>query len=219
MKHEATNRPKCKISGCGKNAVSLNLCCKHYNRFRSHGDANAYSAYDPNEFIDNGDGSYSIILKDKKGNPVAAAIIDSESLTDVIGHKWGLSTNGYATTGKKPLHRFLIPDKKGHYTDHIDRDKMNNRMSNLRTVTPTESAINIGLKAHNTSGFIGVSFNSYRKKWEAYIKVNGKQKHLGIFNDANAAIVTRLKAEAHHFGEFAPQKHIMSEYGIHNDAI
>lgn len=72
--------------------------------------------------------------------------------------------------------------------DHIDRDKKNNRIENLRAATQAENIQNVGIKSTNKSGRIGV-FASGRKRnpWRAQITVNGKKKYLGIFSDKEEA--------------------------------
>jgi hypothetical protein len=71
--------------------------------------------------------------------------------------------------------------------DHIDGDRSNNRIDNLRTATHAQNHQNKGLQRDNNSGKHGVSWNKRQAKWEAYIKVNGKQIHLGTFDDLEAA--------------------------------
>lgn len=98
--------------------------------------------------------------------------------------------------------------------DHIDRDPMNNRRSNLRKATRSQQGMNRKRQSNNTSGFIGVYWNKREKKWVAALKINGKQKPLGYFLNKDDAIKARLRAEKEYFGEFAPQRHLFKEYGI-----
>ena len=74
----------------------------------------------------------------------------------------------------------------GHFpendTDHINGDKADNRIINLRKATRSENEANKGKPITNTSGYKGVSWHKADKKWMAYIKVNKKQKNLGSFN-------------------------------------
>lgn len=72
-------------------------------------------------------------------------------------------------------------------------------------------------KKNNTSGFIGVSWDSSYNKWKSYIRVDGKKKNLGRFANKNDAVKVRLQAEAEYYGEFAPQRHLFEEYGIINN--
>ncbi len=98
--------------------------------------------------------------------------------------------------------------------DHIDRNPMNNRRSNLREATRSQQGMNRNKQSNNTSGFIGVYWNKRENKWVASLKINNKQKHIGYFVNKNDAIMARLNAEYKLFGEFAPQRHLFEQYGI-----
>lgn len=100
------------------------------------------------------------------------------------------------------------------YYDHINRNPLDNRKSNLRQASTQENARNRSVPSNNTSGFIGVSWDKDAEKWRAFIKINGKNKWLGRFINKEDAIVARLKAEKEYFGEFAPQRHLFEKYGI-----
>ena len=71
--------------------------------------------------------------------------------------------------------------------DHINRNKIDNRIENLRISTPSHNCQNRDIRSNNTSGYKGVSYNIQNKKWMAYIGINGKQKHLGYFTTAEEA--------------------------------
>lgn len=74
--------------------------------------------------------------------------------------------------------------------DHIDQDKLNNRIENLRDVTQAENTKNQRITTRNNSGYIGVSWSRENKKWNAYIKLNKKKIHLGYFiNKEDAASI------------------------------
>jgi len=89
--------------------------------------------------------------------------------------------------------------------DHINRNIRDNRISNLRYVTHGENGINRNIFRNNKSGVTGVSFNKKAKKWQAYIKVNRKDCHLGYFHKLKNAAQARYDAEVKHgFTEFNP---------------
>ena len=105
----------------------------------------------------------------------------------------------------------LIVDK---YYDHYDRNALNNRKYNLRKVTANENAQNATLRIDNKSGFSGVYWHKKQQRWHAYIRDNGKRKHIGSFLDKQDAIKARLKAELEYYKDSAPQRHLFKEYGI-----
>jgi hypothetical protein len=90
----------------------------------------------------------------------------------------------------------------GHI-DHIDRDPSNNRPENLREASNQQNAFNRKLKATNTSGYRGVSWNPRLRKFTASISRHGKSKHLGVFDDAAEAALARDAAVRASDGEFA----------------
>lgn len=79
--------------------------------------------------------------------------------------------------------------------DHIDGNRINNRICNIRDVTHIENSKNSALSKRNTSGCTGVYFCNNLKKWYARISYNGAVKHLGYFDRINEAITTRKEAE------------------------
>src|SRR3990167_4588625 len=87
--------------------------------------------------------------------------------------------------------------------DHIDLDKMNYRISNLRIATRSQQQANTRCSRVNTSGYKGVTWNAGRHKWQAQIKVDGKMHYLGLFDQPEAAHAVYAAAATEHFGEFA----------------
>lgn len=79
--------------------------------------------------------------------------------------------------------------------DHINGDKTNNTIANLRKVSRSENLRNAKMKSNNTSGHNGVSWDTRKSKWVAMIGFDGKQKHLGYFANIANAIAARKVAE------------------------
>jgi HNH endonuclease/AP2 domain len=87
--------------------------------------------------------------------------------------------------------------------DHINGNKADNRLCNLRHCKPSQNRMNRGVPAHNTSGKKGVSFRKERGKWRAEIHISGKKRHLGYFETAELAHAAYYKAATEHYGKFA----------------
>lgn len=87
--------------------------------------------------------------------------------------------------------------------DHKDGDRSNNKWSNLRIATHQQNVLNAKLACNNTSGFKGVSWHKAANKWSAYIILNLKKKHLGLFETAEEAHQAYLKAARMAHPEFA----------------
>ncbi|VVE54159.1 HNH endonuclease [Pandoraea terrigena] len=86
--------------------------------------------------------------------------------------------------------------------DHIDMDKQNNRIANLRIVGRSENSINRRINANNTSGYRGVTYNRKARKWQAKIGRYGV-KNLGFFDTAEEAAHEFNKAAIRLHGEYA----------------
>jgi hypothetical protein len=110
----------------------------------------------------------------------------------------GITLNG--KTKKYLLHRILVALREGReinglQVDHIDGNGLNNRSDNLRLVTQQENLKNQKLRSDNDSGYQGVGWHKPRQKWRAYITVDGKLEHLGLFDKLEDAIAARQQAE------------------------
>ena len=79
--------------------------------------------------------------------------------------------------------------------DHIDRDRTNNKICNLRISNAADNAHNCSIRKNNTSGVHGVSFDKRSGKWLAKICINRKQIFLGHFERIEDARIARVNAE------------------------
>lgn len=80
-----------------------------------------------------------------------------------------------------------------HEIDHINRCRSDNRLLNLREATSSQNNWNYSLSIKNTSGFIGVSYDKFHKKYKASIRAYDKQHHIGYFDTANDAHIAYMK--------------------------
>ena len=83
----------------------------------------------------------------------------------------------------------IFDSSPNNYIDHINRNPSNNSTENLRIVTQQQNNFN----RSNTKGYC---WNKLTKKWQAQIKVNRKQIHLGRFKNEEDARAAYLKAKA-----------------------
>lgn len=136
-----------------------------------------------------------------------STIVDDDMFEYLNQWKWHFHT-GYAGRhlylggGRKHpkrkflfLHQLINNTPKGFETDHINRDKLDNRRNNLRTVTHSQNQHNITKQKNNKSGYNGVSFYSRTQKWRVYITVNNKYVFIGEYLNKIDAINARLQAE------------------------
>lgn len=80
--------------------------------------------------------------------------------------------------------------------DHIDRDKKNNKIGNLRLATRSQNNENMVAQANNnSSGMRGITFDKSRGKWAASLKWNGRYVLSGRYDTLEEAIAARKRAE------------------------
>jgi len=79
--------------------------------------------------------------------------------------------------------------------DHINGNGLDNRIINLRDVTPEENARNQCVNIRNVGGILGVSFNKSRDRWQSCISDKGVNIHLGWHKDLFSAACARKSAE------------------------
>jgi len=195
---------QCKEVGCSDPSVSNGLCSKHYQQVNKHGHTHR-TIYDPNIFEIDGDLCLIHIFY-KDGGLKCKVKIDSNDLKNVNTLKWTIGSHGYAenVTTRTLLHRLIlghIPD--GYEVDHINRDKLDNRDCNLRIVSRTQNAANIGINIANKSGFKGVCWVSRAKKYVTQVSKDGERLFHGYFDNKIDAARAYDKHALKAFGEFA----------------
>lgn len=87
--------------------------------------------------------------------------------------------------------------------DHISKDRLDNRKSNLRTVSKSQNSLNTKLRKDNKSGCRGISWDKERNKWFVRIAVNRKNIALGRYKDIGDAINAYNEAAKKYHGKFA----------------
>lgn len=135
----------------------------------------------------------------------AVVLVDDEDERLLEDHHWWISERGYVVADidskRVRLHRLVLGPERGEVVDHIDGDKLNNVKANLRRCHQRDNARNAKISMDNTTGFKGVS--RFRGRFRAYITVNRKQKHLGLFDDPGEAHAAYCKAADELHGAFA----------------
>lgn len=78
--------------------------------------------------------------------------------------------------------------------DHINHNRSDNRIDNLREVSNQENNQNCSRKITNKSGYTGISWDKVNNKWRSSIFYNGKSYNLGRYNLLEDAINARKLA-------------------------
>lgn len=122
------------------------------------------------------------------------------------------STGGYRAVyvpgaGQFTEHRLVWLYVYGHFPpddiDHINGDRTDNRINNLRLATRSQNNMNARKRTVNKSGFKGVSWHSGAHKWRATIMLDRHQTHLGFYDAPELAHAAYVAAAQKHFGDFA----------------
>jgi len=87
--------------------------------------------------------------------------------------------------------------------DHIDGNRSNNKIENLREVTKSENAQNRKTPINNTSGVKGVCWHKATKKWYVQLQVNKKNKYFGTYDDLELAQLVAIEARDKYHNQFA----------------
>jgi hypothetical protein len=82
--------------------------------------------------------------------------------------------------------------------DHINRDRADNRIANLRDVSSSMNKRNFARKGNNTSGVPGVNWDKHRGKWFARARVDGRAYNLGRFDELTDADKAVRKFRSEH---------------------
>jgi HNH endonuclease/AP2 domain len=122
----------------------------------------------------------------------------------VIGAKGHKNSNGYGRIRVKGqlfyTHRlawfYVHGDWPSKQIDHVNGNRLDNRLSNLREASHAEQQQNSGIPKNNTSGFVGVRRYKTTESFIARIKHNRKNIHLGVYSTATEAHEAYLSAKA-----------------------
>lgn len=163
-------------------------------------------------------------------------IIDVEDYDKIKAYQWYVKDNGYVFSSKTKTHgsiylHKLILNFPTEHIDHINKDKLDNRKSNLRICKQYQNNRNKNKMTTRTcsTDYIGVNKYStcrYSKRkqriitytyYRAYIRIDNKHIHIGNYDNLEDALIARLKAEYKYFGEYAPQKELFAKYKIYVD--
>ncbi len=91
--------------------------------------------------------------------------------------------------------------------DHINRNRADNRIANLRLACRSQNTVNGKLRSNNTSGHKGVALHKASGKWVAQITKDQNHYHLGSFSTMEEALAVRRLAALELFGEYATERH------------
>lgn len=135
---------------------------------------------------------------------------DLEDYDKIKDYYWYIDAGGYVVSKLFDkliyMHRLVCNCCNNNYeVDHIRHNKNDNRKSELRICEHKNNGKNLLLRIDNKSGVTGVSIRkeNCKKKYRASIRIDGKNVHLGSFENIEDAIKARKEAEAKYYGEYS----------------
>lgn len=127
---------------------------------------------------------------------------DTAGTTNTSGHR-SIAIDGRRYYAHRLAWLMATGEWPSAQIDHINGNPADNRFINLRDVCQSTNMQNLrkATAQNKSSGLLGTAFSQRAKKWQAKIRVDGKQRHLGFFTSAQEAANAYLKAKRkHHAG-------------------
>jgi len=135
-------------------------------------------------------------------DPNTGTITENEQHVGHINH-YGyhvINVGGTAYYAHRIAWKIYYKEEPPEHLDHINRDKGDNRIKNLRKCTDSENKRNRGVQKNSKTTLKGIVFDHERGQYRVTLRKNNKQHHWGRYYNALDAIEARLDAEEYHWG-------------------
>lgn len=132
-------------------------------------------------------------------------LVENNDYEELSKYKWHYN-GGYAARTENGrvifMHRIINNTPDNFLTDHINRNRLDNRRCNLRTCTNSQNRMNSIKHNDKSTVYKGVTFHR-EHRWLARISLNGKIIYLGVFNTPEEGALAYNNKAIEIFGEFA----------------
>lgn len=111
------------------------------------------------------------------------------------------------------LHRVIFMMKHGYLPeqiDHIDGNRSNNQIENLRPATHSQNSQNAKTRVDSLNGNKNITYNKKHNKWRVRVQANNKRLYIGSFGDFELAELVAVEARNKYHGQFARNYNLMS---------
>lgn len=191
---------KCSVELCNSVEYAKGFCIRHYDHVKNYGEIR-HTAFDRN--IINEKGEYSELICETKDGRKIVSLVDNEDVVKIKKYKWHVGSGEYVSNPKMGrLSRFLMDLSRGfapndrantfsEEVDHINRNRLDNRKSNLRIVTRLGNMQNKNVYQNNSTGHVGVGLHGLTGKWFYQLSYGGASEISTLYEDKNTAIQNR----------------------------
>lgn len=144
------------------------------------------------------------------------ALVDDKDYPEIVKYNWFYMGNGYAVrnnprrNGKRSQtymhHAILGKPSPSKEVDHKNRNRLDNRRSNLRFCTAKQNQANqVGFpdKPNRSSQYKGVHWFRLQNCWRTMVYYDGKSHHIGCYKSEEEAALAYNKEAVKQWGEFA----------------
>ena len=183
---------KCSHDGCDGKYYAKGYCYRHYQRMLKGRKIDAPFPVKENEVEIKGNIAH-VYIYNIQNYKIGYFVIDTDKVREIEGQKWWKSSNGYICANDRNsgdiilLHRHLTRCPKDMVVDHINHNKSDNRMSNLRICTFGENVLNQKeLHGKTNTGEFGICRNK-----KGYYIVQLDNKYRGCSTNLKDAIKIR----------------------------
>jgi len=155
----------------------------------------------------NNDNIPYILISHKDGRDNDTCYVDEDKWHELSIYSWTINSAGYVQGRVNgitiTMHKFLLSTESTDIIDHINGNKLDNRMSNLRKSTSTLNNHNVRKRINTSSIYKGVSKKHNSSKYRAQINKDKKSYLLGYFETEKEAAIAYNKKALELYGEFA----------------